>query len=303
MSRRIIDFHTHPWMPDDLAPATRAFIERISPAVAEHGDRLRDPAYAADVLRAQGIDRAVVLAEHCPRTSGNVRTEAVLEFCRAVPGVYLPFASIDPNTDPAPAALFERFIDAGVRGLKLYPSYQFFRPDDVRVYPLYERCQRHGLPVLLHIGSSVIPGTRLEYCDPVHLDAVAVDFPELNVVMAHGGRGFWYGACAFLASHHPNVFIDVSGLVPGRLLDHFPDLPRFADKFIFGSDWPAMPKSPAENVRVIEGLGLGDDATDRILRRNAARLLGIAIDAVASPATAGARPCAETADARTLPGP
>jgi len=275
MARRIIDFHTHPWMPDDLAPATRAFIARISPSVAEHGDRLRDPAFAADLLRAQGIEHAVVLAEHCPRTSGDVRTESVLEFCRGSGGFYLPFASVDPNTDPAPSALLDRYIDAGVRGLKLYPSYQFFFADDSRVYPLYEACERHRLPVLLHIGSSVIPGTRLEYCHPVRLDAVAVDFPALNVVIAHGGRGYWHDECAFLASHHPNVHIDVAGLVPGRLLEHFPDLPRFPGKYVFGSDWPAMPKSPGENVRVIEGLDLDDDALDRIFRRNAARLLGI----------------------------
>jgi predicted TIM-barrel fold metal-dependent hydrolase len=278
MARRLIDFHTHPWMPDHLAPATRAFVESISPAVAEHGDRLRDPAYAADLLRAQGVEHAVVLAEHCPRTSGDVRTESVLEFCRGSDGFYLPFASVDPNTDPAPAALLERYVDAGARGLKLYPSYQFFFPDDVRVYPLYEACARHGLPVLLHIGSSVIPGTRLEYCDPVRLDAVAVDFPALNVVIAHGGRGYWHDECAFLASHHPNVFIDVTGLVPGRLLEIFPDLPRFPDKYVFGSDWPAMPKSPGENVGVIAGLGLDEDALDRIFRRNAARLLGIPVE-------------------------
>jgi len=132
--------------------------------------------------------------------------------------------------------------------------------------------------VLLHIGSSVIPGTRLKYCDPIHLDDVAVDFPELNVVMAHGGRGFWYDACAFLAAHHRNCHIDVTGLVPRRLLEHFPDLPRFADKFIFGTDWPALPRSPGENAAVIAGLGLEDDALDRVLRRNAARLLGLPLD-------------------------
>ncbi|MGD8276394.1 MAG: amidohydrolase family protein [Gemmatimonadota bacterium] len=282
MVRPVIDFHTHPWMPDDLAPATRDFIGRISPAVAEHGDRLRDPAYAADVLRAQGVEHAVVLAEHCPRTSGDVRTESVLEFCHGSDGFYLPFASVDPNTDPAPAALLDRYIDAGIRGLKLYPSYQFFYPDDPRVHPLYEVCQRHGLPVLLHIGSSVIPGTRLAYCDPIRLDAVAVDFPTLNIVIAHGGRGYWHDECAFLASHYRNVYIDVTGLVPGRLLEHFPDLPRNADKYVFGSDWPAMPKSPGENVRVIEGLDLEADALDRVFRRNAARLLGIPIGPTAA---------------------
>jgi hypothetical protein len=275
---RLVDFHTHPWVPEDLAPATRAFIRSISPAVAEHGERLRDPRYAASLLRAEGVEHAVLLSEHCPRTSGNVRTETVLELCRRSEGFFLPFASVDPNTDADPAGLLRGYIDAGVRGLKLYPSYQFYFPNDPRVYPLYELCAQHGLPVLLHIGSSVIPGTRLKYCDPIHLDDVATDFPELSVVMAHGGRGFWYEACAFLAAHHRNVYIDVAGLVPGRLLEHFPALPRIADKFVFGSDWPAVPKSPGANAAVIAALGLEPAALDGVLRRTGARLLGLPLE-------------------------
>jgi predicted TIM-barrel fold metal-dependent hydrolase len=271
---RIIDFHTHPWRPLDLAPATVAFITRISPAVREHGDRLADPVYAADRLREQGVTRAVLLAEHCPRTSGNVRTETVIDLCRHSDGFFVPFASVDPNSDPEPAALLRRYLEEGdIRGLKLYPSYQFFYPNDPRVYPIYELCQERGLPVLLHIGSSVIPGTRMKYCDPVHLDDVAVDFPDLDLVMAHGGRGFWYDACAFLAAHHDNVYIDVTGLVPDRLLAHFPTLERIAHKVVFGSDWPAMPRTVAHNVDVIRGLGLSARALDGVLHGNAAKLL------------------------------
>jgi uncharacterized protein len=272
---RILDFHTHPWRPDDLAPATRDFVRRISPAVAAHGERLSDPSFAATLLRQDGVHHAVLLPEHCPATSGNVRTETVLELARAEPDFYLPFASVDPNTDPDPAALLEDYVAAGVRGLKLYPSYQFFYPDDRRVYPLYEICRAAGIPVLFHIGSSVIPGTRLRFCDPLHLDDVAVDFPDLPVVIAHGGRGFWYAPCAFLAAHHANVYIDVTGLVPERLLEHFPDLPRFASKYIFGSDWPAMPRSPGTNAAALARLGLGAGELDAILFRNAARLLGV----------------------------
>ena len=271
---RIIDFHTHPWRPLDLAPATVEFIRRISPAVREHGDRLADPLYAAERLREQGVTRAVLLAEHCPRTSGNVRTETVIELCAISEGFFVPFASVDPNSDDDAAGLLRRYIEQGeVRGLKLYPSYQFYYPNDRRVYPLYELCVEHGLPVLFHIGSSVIPGTRLKYCDPMHLDDVAVDFPDLSIVMAHGGRGFWYDVCAFLAAHHANVHIDVTGLVPGRLLEHFPQLERIADKVVFGSDWPAMPRSVEHNVDAIRGLGLSAAALDRILHANAAKLL------------------------------
>ncbi|HEX6938908.1 MAG TPA: amidohydrolase family protein [Longimicrobiales bacterium] len=273
---RVIDFHTHPYRPGDLAPATRAFLASTSAAVREHGDRLADPRFAAALLRAQGVERAVVLPEHCPATSGNVRTETVIEFCRAAPDFYLPFASVDPNTDADPAGLLRRYIrDGPVHGLKLYPSYQFFYPNERRLYPLYEACVEHRLPVMFHIGTSVLPGTRLKYCDPIYLDDVAVDFPELVIVMAHGGRGWWYDACATLASLHVNVYIDVTGLVPSKLLDHFPNLERLADKVVFGSDWPAMPKSVEYNAERIASLGLSPEATAKILYHNAARLLGL----------------------------
>ena len=272
---RVNDFHTHPYLPADLAPATRTFVQSVSAALREHGEQLGDPRYFAQALRAQGVERAVVLPEHCPATSGNVRTESVLAWCAAAPETLIPFASVDPNTDAEPAELLQSYVAAGVRGLKLYPSYQFFYPNERRVYPLYEVCQAAGIPVLLHIGSSVIQGTRIKYCDPIHLDDVAIDFPDLNIVMAHGGRGFWYDVCEFLASHFANVYIDVTGLVPERLLEHFPTLAKYAHKYIFGTDWPAMPKSAAHNIEVISGLGLPDAALERIFWGNSARLLGL----------------------------
>jgi hypothetical protein len=270
---RVIDFHTHPYRPQDLAPSTREFVHGVSQAVREHGDKLGDPRFFADTLRQQGIERAVVLPEHCPATSGNVRTESVLEWCAAASDTLIPFASVDPNTDDAPADLLQRYVDAGVRGLKLYPSYQFFYPNERRVYPIYEVCRAAGIPVLLHIGSSVITGTRLKYCDPIHLDDVAADFPDLSIVMAHGGRGFWYDACAFLAAHFRNVYIDVTGLVPEKLLEFFPTMEKSADKYVFGTDWPAMPKSAAHNIEAISRLGLSTSALERIFYQNAARLL------------------------------
>jgi predicted TIM-barrel fold metal-dependent hydrolase len=276
---RVIDFHTHPWRPEDLAASTADFIRGISPTVHAHGDALSDPRFAAGILRADGVEHAVMLAEHCPRTSGVVRTETVIELCGKSEGFFLPFASVDPTSDPAPADFVERaIVEGGVRGLKLYPSYQFFYPNDAIVYPVYEVCQRHRLPVLLHVGSSVLRGTRMKYCDPIHLDDVAVDFPDLPIVMAHGGRGFWYDTCAFLASHHANVHIDVTGLVPQRQLEHFPRMERMADKFVFGSDWPALPRTVAQNVAAVSALGLSDEALEKILWRNAARLLRLAVE-------------------------
>ncbi|MCI0437351.1 MAG: amidohydrolase, partial [Gemmatimonadetes bacterium] len=109
---RVVDFHTHPYLTHDLAPATVEFINRISPAAKEHGQRLGDPVYAAERLAEQGVARAVLLAEHCPRTSGNVRTETVIEWSRRTDGFFLPFACVDPNTDAAPADLLRSYLDS-----------------------------------------------------------------------------------------------------------------------------------------------------------------------------------------------
>ncbi|MGQ0563133.1 MAG: hypothetical protein ACT443_14815, partial [Gemmatimonadota bacterium] len=110
---RAIDFHTHPYRPADLNPGTRRFIREISPAVREHGDRLADPRYFADLLRADGVERAVVLPEHCPETSGNVRTETVLELCERLPDFFVPFASVHPLLDNEPAELLASYIRRG----------------------------------------------------------------------------------------------------------------------------------------------------------------------------------------------
>ena len=120
--RRIIDFHTHPYRPADLNPATREFLQRTSLAVQTFGDRLSDLSFFAEQLKKDGVEKAVVLPEHCPETSGNVRTETVLELCAQMPDFFLPFASIHPLLDEKPAELLASYIARGVRGLKLYPS-------------------------------------------------------------------------------------------------------------------------------------------------------------------------------------
>ena len=131
-----------------------------------------------------------------------------------------------------------------------------------------------GIPVLIHTGSSIFPGTRLRYGDPLHLDDVAVDFPDLKLVMAHSGRGFWYDRAFFMSRLHKNVYMEISGLPPSRLLEYFPDLGRNADKVIFGSDWPGMPHIK-RNIEAVAALPLPPAAVEKILGGNAARLLAL----------------------------
>jgi len=121
----------------------------------------------------------------------------------------------------------------------------FFYPNEARLYPIYAKAQELKIPVILHIGPSAFKGTRMKHCDPIYLDDVAVDFPNLKIIMAHSGRGFSYDKCFFLSRFHRNIYMDITGLPAKNLPSCFPELPlsstiegilyRNAERVLFGS--------------------------------------------------------------------
>ncbi|MDY0042749.1 MAG: amidohydrolase family protein, partial [Desulforhabdus sp.] len=163
---------------------------------------------------------------------------------------------------------------AGFRGLKLYPTYQYYYPNEPMLYPLYAKAQELNIPISLHIGSSIFTGSRLKYGDPIYLDDVAVDFPDLVLLQCHSGRPFWYEKSFALARLHKNLYLEISGLPPKKLLHYFPELERIAHKVIYGSDWPGVP-TIKENVEAIRELPISEEARRKILGENGARLLSL----------------------------
>jgi predicted TIM-barrel fold metal-dependent hydrolase len=141
------------------------------------------------------------------------------------------------------------------------------------MYPVYAKAQELAIPIIFHIGSSIFKGTRMKYCAPIYLDDVAVDFPELKIVMAHSGRGFWYDECFFLSRLHKNIYMDITGLPPRNLLNYFPELDKNRGKVIFGSDWPAMPVDIGENIEIIKSLPLSDKSIEAIFWSTAHNIL------------------------------
>jgi len=270
----IIDFHTH-WFKRELVnPTLIEFLQVNNPAFLQRIDDFSsNPLVAVNYFKSQGVKYAVVLPEYAPATSALVPTEAVVEYCQGE-DMLIPFASVNPNTDPEPATKLEHYVkECGVKGLKLLPSYQFFYPNEARLYPIYAKAQELNIPVIFHVGSSRFKGTRMKYCDPIYLDDIAVDFPDLKIIMAHSGRGFWYEECFFLSRFHKNIYMDITGLPPKNLLRYFPELDRNGEKIIFGSDWPAMPKGIKENAEIIKSLPLSSKTIEGILYRNAQRIL------------------------------
>ncbi len=244
-------------------------------------------------LHDNDIDYAVALAEVNPLTTGTCTNEFTIDLVRkanALPdpqkgakGRLIPFASINPFIDNNLAARLEELVlEEGFKGMKVYPVYQHHYANDARMYPLYSKAEELEIPVLVHTGSSMFKGARIKYGDPLHLDDVAIDFPNLKLLMAHSGRPFWYEQAFWMTRRHTNVYMEISGLPAKNLLTYFPKLEMVADKVVYGSDWPGNPYL-RRNIEAIQGLPLSEETKQKILGGNAAHLLGIDVENNPSP--------------------
>jgi predicted TIM-barrel fold metal-dependent hydrolase len=268
---RVIDFHVHIGLKENWHEWVQAYQMAAQSEFYEHYEKMVNPDQFALYLEAHHIDKAVILPEISPITTGIVTNEYVFEFCKNH-DIFLPFCTVNPSLSKRPDREFKKYIQMGARGLKLYPSYNHFFPNERRMYTLYEIAQDSQIPVLVHTGSSVFKGSKLKYADPLALDDVAADFPGLDILMAHGGRGLWYQEAFFLSRLHPRLYLEISGLPPKNLLKYFPDLEKNIDKVVYGSDWPGI-KTISSNIEAIRGLPLAEDAVEKILYKNAARIL------------------------------
>ncbi len=174
-------------------PWVTEWMKKIHPVGYEdYIKRYNDPGVFEELLSAEGVDYACVVAELSHITTGVCTNEQVGDFCRGRSKL-VPFCNINPYIHANLGdELRHKVEDEGFRGLKLYPSYQHYYLNEHRMYPLYQIAQDLDIPILIHTGSSVFKGSRMKYGNPLHLDDVAVDFPRLNLIMAHSGRGFWY---------------------------------------------------------------------------------------------------------------
>ena len=283
-----IDFHTHAEEPccgprDDGYHDFQAALARYFRNPAGAGGMLPTVAQTAAHYRERRIG-AVIFPVDSERETGFRRysNEDVATICAENDDILIPFASIDPAKGRAGAREARRLVrDFGVRGFKFHPTMQGFYPNDRAVYPLLEAIADEGAIALFHTGQTGVGsgtrggmGMRLKYSNPMHLDDVAVDFPDMPIIMAHPSFP-WQEEALAVAQHKPNVHIDLSGWSPR----YFPEiLVRYAntllrDKMLFGSDWPAI--TPDRWLADFAKAPFRDEVRDLILKENARRLLKI----------------------------
>jgi predicted TIM-barrel fold metal-dependent hydrolase len=277
---RLVDVHVHAARLPTLKPAwvdwahrfgDQALLDRVYDA----DGRVR-PAELSAAFAEDGVDVALLFTEYSPRATGIQPVEDVLPIVAADPDRFRLVGNVNPHLHFPIAEEVERQLDLGAVALKLHPVHAGFACNDRALYPAYEVCRARGVPVIVHCGTSSFPGARNSFADPVLLDDVLGDFPTLDVVLAHGGRGWWYDAAAFTALSRPNAWIDLSGLPPQRLQAYYAghDWSRLSRRFLFGTDWPGMP-GVAANARAIAKLMPDDETTALVLSGNADRVFGL----------------------------
>ena len=273
MMDRIVDFHIHAGNPSDWHPWVMEFVSVVNPDAKDqlHQAQTQDGLLA--FMDDQGVDHAVILAETSPVTTGVVSNERVRGLCEGSDRL-TPFASFHPLEVPDTGQTVRDLAAQGFRGLKFYPSSQFFFPDDPRLEDLYVEAVQHDMVVMFHTGTSIYRGSRQRFSEPLRIDDPAVDHPDLQIVMAHSGRRLWYEQAFFMAERHDNVWMELSGIPPKRVPEVFPKLARVGDRVLFGSDFPGVP-SIRGNIETFRALPFDENLLDGILHANAERLLGL----------------------------
>jgi uncharacterized protein len=277
---RLVDAHMHVGKLSTVSPAWHRWAGEFGdPGVIERvydADGVIVPERFSELLDTEGVDTALVFSEYSPKVGGVQPIEDLVPLAKHDPRRVKLVANLNPHLHFPVADELERQLGLGAVAVKLHPVHGGYPANDRALYPAYEVCRSRGVPVIVHCGTSTFPGSMNSYADPVLLDEVLRDFPALTIVLAHGGRGWWFDAAAFLALMYGNVWIELSGLPPQRLPEYYSrhNFARLARRFIFGTDWPGVP-GIARNAREVAALCPDRETAGLVLGGNASTVYGL----------------------------
>ena len=281
--RLLVDAHVHvarlPTLSADWHAWARDFGAGVPVSDLYDAGGVPVPAAVDAHFAAEGADHVLLFSEYSPKATGIQPIEDLLPLVAQNPARFRPVANINPHLHYPVRAELARQVGLGAVACKIHPVHGGFEPAERMLYPAYAYCEERGLPVVVHCGTSTFSGSANAFGEPALLDPVFRDFPDLTVVLAHGGRGWWYDQAAFLTLMRARTWLEVSGLPPARLPDYYGrSLARLAGKMVFGTDWPGVP-GVQRNARTLEQVLLTSGATpDQVtlaLGGNARRIFGL----------------------------
>ncbi len=277
----MVDCHTHLWKAEHWSEEMEreATIARGAPADIDIAEE--------DHWAAMGpVDRAIVFGFHAKHLGLVVPNELIRRYVALHPEKLIGFACLDPNEPDYLDEMEKCFLQDGFQGLKLAPIYQNFHVMDERMQPVYAFCEKRGIPMLIHQGTTFPRRAPLKYALPIQVEDVALEYPGLKIVVAHMGHP-WVEDAVVLIRKQPNVYADISALYyrPWQFYNALMLAQEYGcgHKLLMGSDYPfTTPASTVEALRKVNDITgnsglprISEGLTEGILERDTLGLLGI----------------------------
>jgi uncharacterized protein len=273
----ITDCHIHIAPMEMFRPHALELIRRKRPNFEHISELCRSPKAFLKYMDAAGIDRGVLINYVAPEVIGFTAevNQWIANYVKENPERLISCGGLHPRHSHNILADVEHLLRLKIRMIKIHPPHQLLFPNDylngvTELEVIYRAAEANGVPVMFHTGTSIFHGARNRYGDPIFIDDVAVDFPKMKILLAHGGRPLWMNTAFFLLRRHPNVYLDISGIPPKTLLKYFPRLEEIAHKTLFGTDWPG-PGVPdiKKNLDDFRALALKEEVKQQILSKTA----------------------------------
>jgi hypothetical protein len=275
----VFDAHIHVGPYDQMNESARSVMMGGREDLDLLGRVVRSADELVKAMDDQGIARAALINSVAPPVTGitDLVNPWIARYVEGHRDRLVPVGGIHPRYSRDVAGDMKKLLDVYRLGaIKLHPPHMdlaanAYRTDCPSLAEVYRLAGEAKRPVLIHTGTSIFPGARNVYADPMACDDVAVDFPETTIVLCHAGRPLWYDTAFFLLRRHPNVMLDISSIPPRRLLEVLPRLSEMADRVLWGTDWPSRGvRSMRQNVEDFLSLPLSDTVKRKILFENAA---------------------------------
>lgn len=276
----VIDFHVHVGQFDRLRDDIKGLLAKKSASRDFDLPALfSDPAGLVRYLTDSGVSGGVLLAEEGPGVNFHMTTDFVCDFRDAAQqeatNFFVAFGNINPHRTVDILAKYRQDVKRDIGGYKLYPADHAFHPITPELMEFYGALESDGKILMFHTGTTGQSDGVDKYGDPELFRPILDDFPGLTVVLAHAGKPLWCDTAAKMAADYENCYLDTAFISAEKLLGYLPRIADIADKVLFGSDWPVGVASMSGHIAALRDLPLPADALDKILYRNAARILGI----------------------------
>lgn len=227
-----------------------------------------------EMMDEHNVVKGVVTGRDCSTTYAAAANNAgVIEFVREYPNKFLGFMGVDPHKGMPGLRELVKQIEGGMHGAAIDPYLAKLPVNDAKYYPVYTKCCDLDIPIVVSTGpATLVPGAVMEHAAPRYIDYVARDFPELKIVLSHGGYP-WVNEAIMVTERNENVYMELSEYEKHPLGEAYVQaaINLIGDKLLFASAHPGADFRDA--IQMYKDLNLPVDVLERIFYLNAKELL------------------------------